>query len=72
MNGTTTVPDVIEAEASPSVEQRLKRVPLVLNTRNFNWITERIAGVNEGPAPRWWWVSFAITAMVAGIGLFCL
>ena len=50
----------------------LARVPLVLNKRNFSWITERIAGVIEGPAPRWWWVAFAVTTMVAGIGLFCL
>jgi molybdopterin-containing oxidoreductase family membrane subunit len=72
MNGSTTVPDVIQGEASSSVEHPLSRVPLVLNKRNFNWITERIAGVIEGPAPRWWWVSFAISALVAAIGLFCL
>jgi molybdopterin-containing oxidoreductase family membrane subunit len=72
MNGSTTVPDVIRGEASSSVEHPLSRVPLVLNQRNFSWITERIAGVIEGPAPRWWWVSFAVSALVAAIGLFCL
>ncbi|MBA3763117.1 MAG: hypothetical protein H0X04_07210, partial [Chthoniobacterales bacterium] len=73
MNGaTTTVPDVIRGEASSSVEKPLSRVPLVLNKRNFSWITERITGVIEGPAPRWWWVSFAVSTMVAAIGLFCL
>ena len=51
---------------------RLARVPLVLNKRNFSWITERISGVVEERAPRWWWVSFAITSMVAMFGLFCL
>src|SRR3978361_51386 len=70
--GTTTVPEVLEGEASASLEQKLARVPLVLNQRNFSWITERIAGVIEGPAPRWWWVAFAVTSMVAAIGLFCL
>src|SRR2546423_1091267 len=72
MDGAITAPDVIEGEASASVERRLKRVPLVLNKRNFSWITERIAGAVEGGAPRWWWVSFAITSMVAMFGLFCL
>ncbi|MEY2585102.1 MAG: hypothetical protein QOD80_1128, partial [Verrucomicrobiota bacterium] len=54
MDGATTVPDVIEGEASASVEKPLARVPLVLNRRNFSWITERIAGAVEGGAPRWW------------------
>ncbi len=72
MNGASTAPDVIKGEASASVESPLARVPLVLNKRNFNWITERITGVIEGPAPRWWWVSFAVSALVAAIGLFCL
>jgi molybdopterin-containing oxidoreductase family membrane subunit len=72
-NGTTsTVPDVIAGEASASVERKLARVPLVLSNRNFSWITERIAGVNEGAAPRWWWVTFSISSLVAAIGLFCL
>jgi hypothetical protein len=72
MDSAPTAPDVIEAEASSSVEQRLRRIPLVLNKRNFSWLTERIAGVVEQPAPRWWWVTFFITASIAGIGLFCL
>src|SRR4051812_45807034 len=72
MDGASTVPDVIRGEASPAVERPLARVPLVLNKRNFSWITDRIAGVIEGPAPRWWWVAFAVTSMVAAIGLFCL
>ena len=72
MDGATTAPDVIEGEASASVEKPLARVPLVLNKRNFSWITERIAGAVEGGAPRWWWVTFAITSMVAMFGLFCL
>src|SRR6187401_3487383 len=72
MNGSTTVPDVIEAEASFSVQRPLARVPLVLNKRSFSWITERIAGVNEGPAPRWWWVAFSVSSLVAAIGLLCL
>ena len=72
MDAATTAPDVIASEASASVERPLARVPLVLNRRNFSWITERISGAVEGVAPRWWWVTFAITSMVAMVGLFCL
>ena len=69
MDGATTAPDVIDGEASASVEQPLARVPLVLNKRNFSWITDRISGAVEDPAPRWWWVAFAITSTVAVFGL---
>jgi molybdopterin-containing oxidoreductase family membrane subunit len=72
MAEATTVPDVMQAEASDSIESKLKRVPLVLNRRNFRWITDRISGVVEEPAPRWWWVSFACTSVLAAVGLFCL
>jgi len=68
MNGTPT--NVIEGEAT--AERQLQRAPLVLNHRNFSWLTERISGVVEQPAPRWWWVCFTITATIAMIGLFCL
>ena len=72
MNDGSTAQDVIAGEASVAVEQSLARVPLVLNKRNFNWITDRISSVVEQPAPRWWWVAFAITSSIATFGLFCL
>src|SRR5213595_380195 len=66
-------------EAAPAVpgtvkeaERVITRAPLVLNRRNFNWLTERISGVVEQPAPRWWWVAFTITSSAATFGLFCL
>src|SRR5450432_3161833 len=71
MDSASTVPDLMESEAA-SVAQPLARVPLVLNKRNFSWLTERIAGAVEQNAPRWWWVTFSITSMVATFGLFCL
>src|SRR5215475_16083017 len=61
--------------AAPEVQEarrRIAHVPLVLNRRNFNWLTQRISGVVEQPAPRWWWVIFAITASAAIFGLFCI
>src|SRR5919106_4475232 len=59
-----TAPEVQEAE------RRIAHVPLVLNRRNFNWLTQRISGVVEQPAPRWWWVCFMTTASIATFGLF--
>ena len=72
MDETPTAPDVIRGEAATSVERPLACVPLVLNRRNFTWLTERISGAVEQPAPRWWWVTFVVTATVAMVGLFCL
>src|ERR1041384_7367021 len=61
-----TAPEVEEAT------RRIAHVPLVLNRRNFNWLTQRISGVVEQPAPRWWWVCFMTTASIATFGLFCI
>src|ERR1041385_5896813 len=72
MDQTPTAPDNIEAEASTAVQQPLARMPLVLHRRNFSWLTERISGVVEQPAPRWWWVTFTITAGIAVFGTFCI
>src|SRR3954470_9553997 len=67
MDGASaTAPEVQEAE------RRIVHLPLVLNRRNFNWLTERISGVIEQPAPRWWWVCFAVTATAATFGLICI
>ena len=67
MDGAPTAPETME-----EAEQQLTRVPLVLHRRNFSWLTERISGVAEQPAPRWWWVAFAITSSIATFGLFCI
>ena len=51
MDGPITAPDVIRGEASTAVTPPLARVPLVLNKRNFDWITNRISGVVEESDP---------------------
>src|SRR5207249_10123421 len=66
MDAAPTVPEVEEAE------QELTGVPLVLHRRNFSWLTERISGVVKQPAPRWWWVAFAITSTIATFGLYSI
>ena len=53
-------------------ENRMPRRPLVLNNRSMAWISELISGICENKAPRWWWVTIAITASIAGIGGSCI
>src|SRR6266536_3449152 len=65
-------PERIKGKDATTVERPLAREPLVLNKRNFSWLTERISGVVENPAPRWWWVTFTITGTIAMFGMFCL
>src|SRR5256714_9306450 len=72
MDEAPTASNVIRAETATMAQSRIKRVPLVLNKRNFSWITERISGVVEDRAPRWWWVCFVITGSIAMFGLFCI
>src|SRR5437899_10784227 len=67
MDAAPTAPETIK-----EAERQIARVPLVLHRRNFSWLTERISGVVENPAPRWWWVAFTITGSVATFGLCCL
>lgn len=39
----------------------LPREQLVQGGRSFHWITEKISGIVEKPAPKWWYVALAIT-----------
>ncbi len=53
----------------------MPRKPLVLNNRDFHWVTEKICGIAEGKTPTWWWVLFLIALFMAsftGVGLVYL
>ena len=39
--------------------------PLVDNKRSLGWITDKICRIVEEPTPRWWWVLFIISCMIA-------
>ncbi len=56
----------------PAEVAQVQRVPLVLNDRKLNWITQKISSIVEERTPFWWWVSFAITAPTALFGIFCI
>ena len=46
-------------------ELTLAREPLVLNNRTFGWVTEKICGIVEGPAPKWWYVGLVASGSLA-------
>ena len=45
----------LEVQAPPP---GLEREPLVANNRSLGWISDQVAAITEGRAPRWWWVAF--------------
>ncbi|MDP2137808.1 MAG: NrfD/PsrC family molybdoenzyme membrane anchor subunit, partial [Candidatus Didemnitutus sp.] len=52
----------ILAEVNPPA---LPRAVLVLNNRDFKWITDKVCGLVEGTTPSWWWWCFGIAAFIA-------
>ena len=61
-NVTPTVASAPEVTL-PRIPAELVRKPLVQNNRSFGWISDRIAGVIEGPTPKWWWAAFATSVL---------
>lgn len=63
-------------DGAPSRAKVLLREPLVLNNRNYSWITNKIAGVIENPQPKLWWVLFfpcvLLTMVMAGCFTFLI
>lgn len=51
--------------APPPAE--LEREPLVLQNRSVGWISDHIAGICEGPAPKWW-----LPALVMSVSLMTM
>ncbi len=67
---TLTSPPAVLAKVRPVMS--LPRRPLVLNNRNFHWVTDKICGIVENPAPRWWWVCFIVSVFLASFTAFGL
>jgi len=59
---THAVPAAGVKVAAPPAE--LAREPLVLNNHSFGWISDAVAGIAEGKAPKWWWPAFIISFSV--------
>jgi len=43
----------------------IQRRKIIENERSFTWITQKVCGIVERRTPTWWWVAFAICAMIA-------
>jgi Ni/Fe-hydrogenase subunit HybB-like protein len=55
MNAMSESHTTLEIPAPPP---ELARQPLIANNRSFGWLSDKIAGLTEGPTPRWWWYAF--------------
>ena len=49
---------------STETPKELERQPLVLRKRSLAWISDKVCGIVEGPAPRWWKISITISFLV--------
>ena len=61
------------ASHAPTIEvplppKELQREPLVLNQRPLGWISNQIAVIAEGKAPRWWWLAFIPSFLTMCVG----
>ena len=62
----TSVPTI------PHPPAELERQPLVLNQRGMGWLSDRIAGIVEGPTPRWWWIAFVPSFILMLVCFSCV
>ena len=53
-------------------EERMPRLPIVWNNHSMAWISDRIAGIVENKAPRWWWIAIATSGSFAVFGTLCI
>jgi len=57
--------------STPSTPRILEREPLVLNNRNYAWITNRICGIVENRQPALWWFLFIPSVCLTVIMASC-
>lgn len=66
---TTENHPALPVEVNPTI---MPRKVLVENNRDFHWITEKICRIVEGPTPRWWWICFTLSVLMASFTLFSI
>ena len=57
--------------STPSTPRILEREPLVLNNRNYGWITNQICGIVENRQPALWWFLFIPSVCLTVIMASC-
>ena len=50
-DSTSAMPSELLSKIKPA---KWEDTPLVLNKRNFHWVTEKICGIVEQKTPTWW------------------
>ena len=63
------VPSSVKIAPPPA---ELEREPLVLNNRSIGWLSDHIAGICEGPAPKWWLPALMISSTALVMMLGCI
>jgi hypothetical protein len=63
------VPSSVKIAPPPA---ELGREPLVLNNRSIGWLSDHIAGICEGPAPKWWLPALMISSTALVMMLGCI
>ena len=64
---SSNAPLVVQA---PPAE--LEREPLVANGHGIGWLSDKIAGVAEGPPPGWWKICFGISVTMMTVCFLCI
>ncbi len=62
----TEIPSQARPPFSPPPPE-LAREPLLAPRHGLGWLTDKVASVTEGPAPRWWKISFAISLCLLAV-----
>ncbi|KAF0094101.1 MAG: molybdopterin oxidoreductase membrane subunit, partial [Puniceicoccaceae bacterium 5H] len=47
----------------------MPRREIIENHRDYSWITQKICGIVEGNAPKWWWIGFIMACFMASFTL---
>src|SRR5438105_784320 len=61
-----------QSDADNTVDDPRVRTPLVVGGKDFNGVTEAVAGVVERPTPMAWYVCFAMSLSLLGLLGVCV
>ncbi|QSR89559.1 NrfD/PsrC family molybdoenzyme membrane anchor subunit [Methylacidiphilum caldifontis] len=65
MISKSTLPSQLSQKQKELIIQELERPLLVLNDRNYGWITDAVCSIVEKPAKLPWWIAFIIAFILS-------